>query len=257
VKVVVTGGRGFLGSHVCAALREAGHEPTPLGRADGDLGEPGTIERLLGEYQPEAVVHLAAAMPGDERVPENPRLTALVAAACASRGLPLFHGSTTAVYSDETPYAESKRVSEEAAGDATILRFHHPYGPAQRRGAVATMLRQAVAGEPVVAYAGWTRSFCYARDTADAVAIVVAHGGRGDWDVGRDDDLRTLEDVARLVCAAVGADEALVELVEPPPGYTPLIESLDTERLRSLGWRPAVEFEEGVRRTLEWIRGTA
>jgi len=34
VKVLVTGGRGVLGSHVGAALREAGHEPAPLGRAD-------------------------------------------------------------------------------------------------------------------------------------------------------------------------------------------------------------------------------
>jgi len=52
VKVVLTGGRGFLGTHVCVALREAGHEPVPLGRADGDLAEPGTIERVLGEHEP-------------------------------------------------------------------------------------------------------------------------------------------------------------------------------------------------------------
>ena len=250
----MTGGRGFLGTHVCAALRESGHDPVPLGRADGDLARGETIERLLGEHEPDVVVHLAAVLPGDERIDENPRLAGLVAAACASRGLPLFHGSTTAVYSDETPYAESKRASEEAARGATILRFHFPYGPGQRRGAIATMLRQALAGERVVAYPGWVRSFCYARDAADAVAILVEHREEGDWDVGRDDDLRTLEEVARLACAAAGADESLVELGEAEPGYTPLLESIDTERLRSLGWRPAVGFEDGLRRTLEWVR---
>jgi|SRR5579884_2883396 len=254
MRVLVTGGRGFLGTHVCEALLAAGHEPLPLGRADGDLAEAGTIERLLDTHAPEAVVHLAAVMPGDERIAQNAPIAGAVASACAARALPLFHGSTTAVYFDETPYADSKRESEELADGATILRFHHPYGPGQRRGAIPTMLRQALAGEPVVAYGGWLRSFCFARDAAEAVAVLVGRGERGDWDIGRDDDLRTLEEVAHLACAAAGADESLVELAEPPEGYTAVLEELDTERLRSLGWRPSVDLEEGLRRTLESLR---
>src|SRR3954470_15086258 len=121
--------------------RGGGREPVALGRADGDLAEAGVAERLLAAHQPDVVVHLAAVMPGDERLAENPPITALVAAGCAARRIPVFHGSTTSVYADETPYAESKRASEEAAGDATLLRFHFPYGPEQRRGAIPTMLR--------------------------------------------------------------------------------------------------------------------
>ena len=257
MKLLVTGGRGFLGTHVCAALREAGHEPVPLGRTDGDLADPGTMERVLDEYEPDAVVHLAAVMPGDDRIAQNAPITGLVAAACAGCEVPLFHGSTTAVYSDETPYADSKRASEDALGEATILRFHYPYGPWQRRGAIATMLRQALAGEPVVAYRGWARSFCFARDAAEAVAIIVEHGERGQWDVGRDDDLRSLEEVASLACAAVDADASLVELADPPDGYAPFIESIDTDRLRSLGWRPEVALEDGIRATLDWLREAA
>jgi dTDP-glucose 4,6-dehydratase len=256
VKVLVTGGRGFLGTHVCAALQEAGHDPVPLCRADGDLAAEGTIERLLGEHAPDVVVHLAACMPGDERLDDNAPIAGLVAAACADR-IPLFHGSTTAVYYDDTPYAETKRESEELAGEATILRFHYPYGPHMRRGAIPTMLRQALAGEPVVAYRGWLRSFCFAVDAAEAVAILVERGERGDWDVGRDDDLRSLEEVAILACAAADADESLVELAEAPAGYGPMIEELDTARLRSLGWRPRTPLEDGMRSTLDWIREAA
>lgn len=253
----MTGGRGFLGTHVCAALREAGHEPVPLCRADGDLAQAGTIERMLAAHEPDVAVHLAAVMPGNERIAENTPITELVATACAVRDVPLFRGSTTAVYSDDTAYAESKRASEEVAGPATILRFHYPYGPHQRRGAIPTMLRQALAGEPVVAYRGWARSFCFARDVAAAVAILVEHGEPGEWDVGRDDDLRSLEEVALLVCAAADADESLVELAEPPEGYAPVIESLDTGRLRSLGWRPEVALEDGIRATADWLREAA
>ena len=253
----MTGGRGFLGTHVCAALRGAGHDAVPLGRVDGDLAEPGTIDRLLREHEPDVVVHLAAVLPGHERIAQNAPIAGLVAAACAVRGVPLFHGSTTAVHSDETEYAESKRTSEEVAGEATILRFHYPYGPLQRRGSIPTMLRQALAGEPVVAYRGWARSFCFVHDTAEAVAILVEHGERGEWDVGRDDDLRALEEVAALVCAAADVDETLVELADPPPGYAAVIDSLDTSRLRSLGWRPEVALEDGIRATLDWLREAA
>ena len=47
--------------------------------------------------------------------------------------------------------------------------------------------------------------------------------------------------------------QSLVEIADPPDGYAPLIESLDTDRLRSLGWRAQVPLEEGIRSTLDWL----
>ena len=257
MKVLVTGGRGFIGAHVCDALRADGHEAVALGRTDGDLAEAGVAAALVAEHRPDAVVHLAAVMPGDDRFAQNAPITRLVAAAAHERGIPLYHGSTTSVYADETPYADSKRESEEEAGDATILRFHFPYGPGQRRGAIPTMLRQALAGEPVVVYRGWERSFCFVADAARAVALLVDRCEIGSWDIGREDDLRTLEDVARLCVAAAGADEALLELRDPPEGPALVLHDLDTERLRSLGWRPEVELEDGVARTRAWLESGA
>jgi dTDP-glucose 4,6-dehydratase len=255
MNVLVTGGRGFIGAHVCEALRASGHEAVALGRIDGDLAHPGVAARLVDVNGPDAVVHLAAVMPGDARLAENAPIAALVAEACATRGIPLFHGSTTSVYSDDTAYAESKRESEELAGGATILRFHFPYGPGQRRGAIPTMLQQALACEPVVVYRGWERSFCFVGDAAEAVALLVDRGEKGEWDIGRDDDRRPLLEVARLCCSAAGAEQALIEVAEPPPGPALVLETLDTDRLRSLGWRPQVGLEEGLRRTLAALRG--
>lgn len=257
MRILVTGGRGFLGSHVDRALREAGHEVVVLGRADGDLAEAGEADRLVAEHAPDAVVHLAAVMPGDERLGQNAPITALVAAACQAHGLPLYHGSSTAVHGDDTPYAASKRASEEAAAGATMLRFHYPYGPGQRRGAIPTMLRQALAGEDVVVYRGWERSFCFAGDVASAVALIVERSLGGAWEVGRDDDLRPLADVALLACAAAGADSRLVRLVEPPDGPAPVLDAFDASALRTLGWEPAVELEDGMRRTFGWVASGA
>jgi nucleoside-diphosphate-sugar epimerase len=257
MRVLVTGGRGFLGGHVCEALTAAGHTAIPLGRADGDLAEPGVIERLLDEHRPAAVVHLAAVVPGDERLSQNAPITALVAQACAERGVRLLHGSTTSVYADDTPYAESKRASEQAAGDATLLRFSFPYGPGQRRGAIPTMLRQALDREPIVVYLGWERSFCFATDAARAVVLLLDANAQGVYDVGRDDDRRTLLEIAQLACRLAGAPEELIEVVDPPPGPAPVLDRLDVHGLRELGWRPDVELEDGMGRTLEWLSSPA
>jgi dTDP-glucose 4,6-dehydratase len=257
MRVLVTGGRGFLGGHLCEALTAAGHDAIPLGRADGDLSQAGVIERLLDEHTPDAVVHLAAAMPDDERLAQNAPITALVAHACKARGIRVLHGSTTSVYADDTPYAESKRASEEAAGDATILRFAFPYGPGQRRGAIPTMLRQALAREPIVVYRGWQRSFCFAADTARAVVLLLDANSTGAFDIGRDDDERTLHEIARLACRVARAPEELIEVVTPPAGPAPVLEDLDLAGLRALGWHPEVDLEDGMARTLEWLSSPA
>jgi dTDP-glucose 4,6-dehydratase len=257
VNVLVTGGRGFLGGHVCDALAAAGHKAIPLGRSDGDLAEPGVIERLLDEHTPQAVVHLAAVMPGDERLMQNAPITALVAHACSEHGVRLLHGSTTSVYADETPYAESKRASEQAAGDAAILRFAFPYGPGQRRGTIRTMLDQALGREPIVVYRGWERSFCFATDAARAVALLLDADATGTYDIGRDDDRRTLPEVARIACRLTGAPDELIDIVDPHAGPVLVLEGLDVARLHELGWRPEVELEDGMQRTLEWLSSRA
>jgi nucleoside-diphosphate-sugar epimerase len=236
---------------VADALRADGHEAIPLGRADGDLAEPGVAERLVEEHEPESVVHLAAVMPGDERLAQNAPMTTLVAEACGS--IPLFIGSTVSVYTDDTAYVESKRASEEAAPEATILRFSFPYGPGQRRGAIPTMLRQALAGEPVVVYPTWVRSFCHAADEARAVVLLVERAERGTWDIGRGDDARTLREIAEIACGLAGAPETLIQEAKPPGGVEPVGIDLDLERLHSLGWRPAVALEDGMKQTLDWL----
>jgi dTDP-glucose 4,6-dehydratase len=253
VKVLVTGGRGFLGTHVCEALSAAGHEAIALGRIDGDLAEPGVADGLVAEHRPDAVVHLAAVMPGDERLAENAPMTELVARACSELGARMFHGSTVSVYGDDTPYADSKRASEDAAPDATILRFSFPYGPGQRRGAIPTMLQQARAGEPLVVYRTWQRSFCHAADEARAVVLLVERGEPGAWDIGRDDDPRTLLEVAQIACRLAGAPESSIEEVDPPAGVDPRGGEIDVGRLHSLGWRPEVALEDGMRQTLDWL----
>jgi GDP-L-fucose synthase len=63
-KVVVTGGTGFLGRHVCDELARAGAKAEPVGRARHDLRRRAEIDRMLADIRPDAVVHLAAVVGG-------------------------------------------------------------------------------------------------------------------------------------------------------------------------------------------------
>ena len=62
--VVVTGGTGFLGRHVCDELAQAGAKVEPIGRVRYDLRRREQIDRMLAEIRPDAVIHLAAVVGG-------------------------------------------------------------------------------------------------------------------------------------------------------------------------------------------------
>jgi GDP-L-fucose synthase len=64
VRIVVTGGGGFLGSHLVERLRDRGDDPYVARRADYDLTRWDDAERLFHDARPELVFHLAAEVGG-------------------------------------------------------------------------------------------------------------------------------------------------------------------------------------------------
>ena len=64
MRTVVTGGGGFLGTHVVAQLQAEGIDPIVARRSDYDLTRWTDVERLFHDAKPELVVHLAAEVGG-------------------------------------------------------------------------------------------------------------------------------------------------------------------------------------------------
>jgi len=64
MKILVTGGGGFLGAHVVERLREEGDDPFVARRRDYDLTLREDVERLFADAKPELVIHLAAEVGG-------------------------------------------------------------------------------------------------------------------------------------------------------------------------------------------------
>ena len=71
-RTLVTGGAGFLGSHLVARLEAAGHEVFVARRHDYDLTRFDDAERMYADAQPELVFHLAAEVGGIGANRENP-----------------------------------------------------------------------------------------------------------------------------------------------------------------------------------------
>jgi len=110
MKIMVTGARGFLGSHVVDSLRRRGADVEALGRQDGDLREPDVAEFRL--HDADTIIHLAADVGGvgylkasaGRAFHDNLRLGLnVIRAACQGRCRRLILAGTPCAYSGDAP----------------------------------------------------------------------------------------------------------------------------------------------------------
>ncbi len=165
------------------------------------------------------------------------------------------------------PYGMAKLAGEEyLAGwnrlkgtTHTTLRFGNVYGPRQETGleggVVAIFLNAMASGEETMIFGDGSqrRDFVYVDDVVSG--LMAAPGKGGVFNVGSGVDTSVLELHER--CRAVSGDDRPPRM-EPPREGDLLRSALDVSAARrELGWRPAVELDDGLRRTWDWIKTRA
>ncbi len=304
-RVLVAGGAGFIGSHLCDRLLADGHDVIAVdslvtGRLRNiahlkserrfrfikhdivtPLSVPGRIDRIINLASPASPVDFP-------RIPVQILLTG----ACGSRNLlelartkraRYLLASTSEVYGDpkvhpqserywgnvnpigpRSCYDEAKRFAEaitmayrRAHGvDIRIVRIFNTYGPRMRLNdgrVVPALVDQALRGKPLTVFGNGsqTRSFCYVSDLVEGLCRLMRSSIREPVNIGNPREMTILK-FAEAIRRVTGTRSKIV--FRPLPADDPRQRRPDITRARTmLGWRPQVDFEQGIRKTIEWF----
>jgi nucleoside-diphosphate-sugar epimerase len=163
-----------------------------------------------------------------------------------------------------TAYGASKHALQlltSAFADARGLtsawgRIFFLYGPFEHPDRlVASVIRSLLRGEPArCSHGRQVRDYLFADDVADALVALLASDVSGPVNIGSGEPIR-LRDLAGRAADLLERRELVhFGAIPAAPTDTPLVVA-DVGRLRDeLGWRPSVDLDAGLRRTIDWWR---
>jgi dTDP-glucose 4,6-dehydratase len=162
------------------------------------------------------------------------------------------------------PYSASKAGADRLAYSywatyevpVVITRASNNYGPNQfPEKIIPLFITNAIDDLPVPLYGDGLneRDWLHVSDHCRAIDVVIDAGVPGEvYNVGGGNQVRNI-DLTKRILALAGKPETLIQPVSDRSGHDRRY-ALDTSKLRSLGWRPAVPFDQGLAGTVRWYR---
>lgn len=308
MKILITGGAGFIGSNLTEYLLEEGHEIVSVDNfstgiqsnisllknhprfsfLEIDVTELDLADRLSVFGNFDQIYHLAC----PTGVPNCTRLSEEMIDVCSvgvKNVLSIAHEhnasflitSSSEVYgnpkefpqteqysgnvqpiSRRAPYEEGKRFAETMTMmfhrkynvDVKITRLFNVYGPRMSLSdtrVIPQLSYQALRGETMTVHNGGdqTRTFCFIGDMVKGLVLVMNKGESGSvYNIGGDKEV-TIKELAISIKSNLCSDSRL-EHIEPPFSdhlrRRPLL-----DRVKQLGWKQQMPFEEGLQITFE------
>ena len=138
-----------------------------------------------------------------------------------------------------------------------ITRGSNTYGPHQYPEKVMPLFTtNAFDDEPLPLYKGGehnVRDWLYVDDHASGIDCALRNGTPGEiYNVAGGNERENIE-LTRKILELTGKDESLIKWVPDRPGHDRRY-SIDANKLKGLGWQPAMPWDEGMEKTVQWYR---
>jgi dTDP-glucose 4,6-dehydratase len=162
------------------------------------------------------------------------------------------------------PYAASKAGGElqcqaffrSYGMPIVISRSRNNIGPRQHpEKAVPLFITNAIDDKPLPVYGEGlqVRDRLYVEDNCEALDLILHRGTAGEaYNVGADNERPNIE-VAERILDLLGKPRSLIRFVEDRTNHDARY-SIDSSKLRSLGWTPRHDFESAIAKTVAWYR---
>ena len=304
---VVTGGAGFLGSHLIDRLLAEGHRVIAIDNLiTGNLGNIGHLAGnedyrfikhnvsnfiFLPEEKLDYVFHFASpASPIDYLelpiptlkvgalgthntlgLAKDKKATFILASTSECYGDPLVHPQKEDYWGNVNPigprgvYDEAKRFAEAMTMayhryhkvDTKIVRIFNTYGPRMRLRdgrVVPAFIGQALSGTPLTVFGdgSQTRSFCYVSDLIDGIFKLAMSDFHEPVNIGNPREMM-IKQFGEEIIRITGTKSKME--YKSLPEDDPKVRQPDITRARKvLGWEPRVDFDEGIRKTIDYFR---
>jgi UDP-glucose 4-epimerase len=306
MRILVTGGAGFIGSHIVDQCIAAGHEVAivdnlweegggkltnlnPQARFyQADITDEAMLNRIFDEVEPELVSHQAAqhsvaVSARDPKLDARVNILGLlnVLTNCTRVGVrKIVFASSGATYGTparlpvdeevvqrpESPYGITKMVAEhylrywqEAHGlTYTALRYGNVYGPRQdpngEAGVISIFAKRFLAHDKVrIDWDGEQRKdYVYVQDVARANLLAFERGDNEIFCIGTGRAVSVNEIYEALATLTNYRPEIVRAPKRPGDIYLSYFNPAKAERI--LTWQPAMDFENGVKATVEYFR---
>lgn len=135
-----------------------------------------------------------------------------------------------------------------------VTRSSNNYGPYHfPEKLIPKMILLAMHDKPLPIYNDGTniRDWTYVLDNCEAIDLVSKKGKIGEvYNIAANDEWKNI-DVVKLILKYLNKPESLINFVEDRPGHD-FRYSINTEKIRELGWKPSMDFEDGLKATVEW-----
>lgn len=274
--ILVTGGAGFIGSHLCERLVADGHKVISLdnyfaGSRENHVpgveyrdGHTKDVEQHIPEA-PDLVYHLGEYSRTEKSFEDiemlwdlNKTGTFAVLEFVRRRGSKIVYAGSSTKFADgglgrdQSPYAWAKATNTELVRNYSewfgipyaITYFYNVYGPRERAGAYGTVIeifrQNYLSGRPIAITppGTQTRNFTHVNDIVDGLILVGEKGSGDDFGLG-DEKSYSIREVAEMFSDDV--------VMLPARAGNRLSSTVETDKTKALGWSVRMHLADYIK----------